>query len=91
MNLKSLKKLGDFDRDFGQNFAEDDEMCPVPPFTLIGEAPDDYEQKLTLNVHGNIPQNAKIGIAFDYLGQYGDLEQGAYVSDPPHRVPLPEE
>lgn len=53
--------------------------CPVPPFVMIGEAPDDYCQMITLSLRdglfyhttGNIPEHVKVGNAFDFLSRYG--------------------
>ena len=63
-----------------------DGCCPRPPFIVVGEAPDDYSQLLTLNLSdgyfyhmvGNIPSNEKIGDTFQLLKQFGQLPQGHY-------------
>ena len=68
--------------------AEHGDTCfPSLPFVLIGEAEDDYQQLLTLNLvdgclyhlTGNVPSNARCGSVFEFIERYGKLLKDQYM------------
>ena len=72
--------------------ADSGRYFPSPPMIVVGEAPDDYCQMISLNLEdgylyhatGNLPANDKVGTSLDYVTIYSELMEGEYSTGPPN-------